>query len=611
MCSIVGYISSKPVKQYMLDGLARLEYRGYDSAGIAVVDPESMNIRCIKVVGGVQHLMAAVNEPTFNGYLGIGHTRWATHGKQTIANAHPHFDCTRTISVVHNGIFENYASIKAHLIGLHHTFISETDTEVIAHFLEEKLLVAPEPLIAIHELVKNFEGRYALVIVFKQVPGCIFFVRKGSPLSVGFDEYGSCIASDILAFHENVTQYTIVPDNVFGFCDSSTVTFTDFSGHQVFSVEKKLSNFCGSVSTEGFQHFMLKEIYEQPVAIARTVEYLRTFDPESDFLPDNMKEIPDRVSLLGCGGSWHAAAIGKFFFEEVTHIPTTVHLASEFRYSHFFPDAQATYLFLSQSGETADTLEALRLVNQYELATLGIANVASSALVRETDFCFLTQAGPEIAVASTKAFSTQLVVLYWLAHYLALKKGLISQIEFAAVFEKLLFACGVLEHAIQKYAMLIKNTYAPWYAAYKHMICLGKHISYPFALEAALKLKEIAYIFAQAYPAGELKHGPLALVDQNVPIMVFSVLDPVAYKKLINSVHEAKARDAHIVAFGFVGQHELQALADVWMEVDIVDPLLAPLAQVGLMQYFVYEIARHLDRPIDKPRNLAKSVTVE
>lgn len=619
MCSIIGYVGNKSIKQHVLDGLMRLEYRGYDSAGFAVIDKVTQKIQAIKVVGGVQNLILADQGFFFDGFIGLGHTRWATHGKQSVENAHPHFDCTQQISIVHNGIIENHDFLHKKLLKKGHSLRSETDSELIAHLLEDLLnehadqLSNPEKLLA--NLVNQLEGMFALVILFVSEPNRLFFVRKGSPLCLGINHGSICIASDVLAFSETATEMVIVPDLTFGWITQNDFALFTFDEADCPVQKTKINNFILHNDQHSYAHYMLKEIYEQPHAIFKTVDYIKTLtdlELSQKFSLVDHAGIPlSSLKLLGCGGSWHAASIGQFFFESIARLPTSVHLASEFRYMPFFYEPHSAYVFLSQSGETADTLEALRIIKKYNARTIGIANVHTSSLVRECKAAFITQAGPEIAVASTKAFSTQLAIMYCLAYRLAHIKNIVSKKEVTRAYSDIIHAATVLEHTLLNYTSVIKNTYAPYYSSIKTALCLGKHISYPFAMEAALKLKEIPYIFAQSYPAGELKHGPLALVDEHIPIFVFSVLDTLLYTKLLNSVNTAKSRGAHLIIFGFVGQEELKALADVWFEIEPVAPLLAPLAMVGIMQFFVYEIANYLGLPIDKPRHLAKSVTVE
>lgn len=617
MCSIIGYVGNKSIKQHVLDGLMRLEYRGYDSAGFAIIDKETQRIESVKVVGGVHNLVVANKKFFFDGSIGMGHTRWSTHGKQSVENAHPHFDCTKKISIVHNGIIENHSILKKELVAKGHHLQSETDSELIAHIIEDLLAEHKESeQIAqklLPKLVHKLEGMFALVILFVFEPHKLFFVRKGSPLCLGINETSMCIASDVLAFAHAATEMVAIPDLTFGWITEKDIGLYTFDATHCPIEKTKLGEITALTDKQAHDHYMLKEIYEQPNAIEKTVEYveaLNDYDLVKKFSGSKILAIQS-IKLLGCGGSWHAASIGQFFFEAVCKIPVSVHLASEFRYMPFFYRPDNVYIFLSQSGETADTLEALRMIKKHNGHTIGLANVNTSTLVRESSAAFITQAGPEIAVASTKAFSTQLAMMYCLANRLAHINGLISEKQLSDSYKNIRHAATVLEQTLSTYAPIIKKNYAPYYSSFKTALCLGKHISYPFAMEAALKLKEIPYIFAQAYPAGELKHGPLALVDKNIPIFVFSVLDTLLYAKLLNSVHTAKSRGAHLIIFGFVGQTELKTLADVWFEIEPVAHLLEPLAMVGIMQFFVYEIAHFLHLPIDKPRHLAKSVTVE
>ena len=610
MCSVVGCIGTKPVNQLVVQGLARTEYRGYDSVGIACLDSRTQHIICTKALGGVANLAL---DSEMQAQVVLGHTRWATHGSVTLANAHPHTDCTQAIGVVHNGIIENYAVLKEQLRARGHLFNSETDTEIIAHQLEDIFQTIPDSKSALLSLIHMLEGAYAIVCIAATDPEAILFARNRSPLCVGFGTDCAFIASDMLAFVEHVEQFFFVPDQTIGIIRKNSVEMWSFSGTEIKPEMKQAQTKWVSMTRDGHEHYMLKEIYEQKRAITNTVHYLQNLGANLwQQIGLSREQITNLSSLklLGCGTSWHAGRIAQFFFESIARIPTAVHLASEYRYMPFFKQENTVSILISQSGETADTREALHLLSSHTIATIALVNVAESVMVHEADGYLVTQAGPEIAVASTKSFSAQLAVMYWFAHALARERG-DTTICMDTVSADLVYAATLLELSIDQYRDVIVSQYAPYYAQFNRAICLGRHISYPFAMEVALKIKEIDYIFAQCYPAGELKHGPLALIDTQTPVFVFSLLDPISYKKLISNVQEAKARGAHIVAFGFVGQHELQQIADVWFELPVVSPLLAPLVMTGITQFFVYAIAKQLGLPIDKPRNLAKSVTVE
>jgi glucosamine--fructose-6-phosphate aminotransferase (isomerizing) len=419
----------------------------------------------------------------------------------------------------------------------------------------------------------------------------------------------------VIAFAGKTDKVFFLPDESFVFVDKHGIKAYDFSGKEIpVKIEKTNVSF-DTIDKGGHEHFMLKEIYEQKNAIAKTVASLRSLGAGLwDQLGITAAKVErlKGISLLACGTSWHAARIAQFFFESIAQIPVAVHLASEFRHQVFFPAQDTLYIFISQSGETADVLEALRLINEYDLSTVALTNVATSTVVREAKGFMQTHAGPEIAVASTKAFSTQLAALYWLAHRIAVEKKLIDQAGLAQAENDLLRAAELMEKNLEHYRDVIDTKYAPLYAAYDVAMFLGRYMSYPLAMESALKIKEVAYVFAASYPAGELKHGSLALVDETVPVYVFSYPDPTIYQKFVSNVHEVKARGGHVIAFAYEGQHELCELAETAFVISgTFPPLLGALVTLGVMQYFVYAVARERGCPIDKPRNLAKSVTVE
>ncbi len=438
-------------------------------------------------------------------------------------------------------------------------------------------------------------------------------IRKGSPLCLGIGIHEIFVSSDPLAFAENTNNAVYLPDQSFAILNKDSIDLYDFSGTALTPSIQKINAYWTNVDKMGYKHFMLKEIYEQKSAIINTLEHLDAVPEiwhQMGISADTCKKI-DSIALIGCGTSWYAARIAQFYFEQLCLIPSKILLGSEFRYMPFFPEKNTLYIAISQSGETADTLEAIRLINSFNLPTVGLTNVNSSTLVREAQGFVLMNAGPEIAVASTKAFSCQLATLFWLANKIALEKNLIKQSHMEQARNDILLAAETLENTISTYQDSIVAKLAPFYAQFKKFIFLGRNISYPFAMEAALKLKEIAYVFAQCYPAGELKHGPIALIDSETPILIFSTLDPLIYQKLVSNAQEVKARNGHLTIFAFEGQQELIELADIIFIIPTVNPLLAPLAMTGLMQFLMYQIADSLGCHIDKPRNLAKSVTIE
>lgn len=613
MCGIVGYVGNRLCQSSIIQALKRLEYRGYDSAGFACINPSTNTISTVKAVGYLDNLkQKLVCSPAIDGYIGIAHTRWATHGAITEINAHPHFSCDNAIAVVHNGIIENHQELRQSLMKRGHQFMSATDTEVIAHLHEEYAGTSIEQ--SVLSIVDQLTGAYACLLLNQCWPDTLVVIRKGSPLCIGIGNQEMFIASDPLAFAGKTDRVIFLSDATIGIINATGYALYDFSLQKINPIITTINMQWSEDGKCGYDHFMLKEIYEQKVCIQSTLSScINNFDDIWDALGLDRSYIRSLRSLhlIGCGTSWNAACIAQFFFESIAQIPTRVMLASEFRYLPFFPEEQSAYIAISQSGETADTLECIRLINMMQLPTITLTNVPSSTLAREAKGAFFTKAGYEISVASTKAFSTQLISLFWLAHRIGFEKGLITKEKMDAALVDVHIAAEVLENSIERYRLLIQESLAKYYARFKRFVFLGRHISYPFAMEAALKLKEISYIFSQCYPAGELKHGPIALLDADTPVVIFSCVDEQIYPKIVSNAQEVKARNAHIVTFAFENQQELIELADCVFVIPRVNPLLAPLAMTGLMQFLVYHIARSLNCPIDKPRNLAKSVTVE
>ncbi|NBQ17116.1 glutamine--fructose-6-phosphate transaminase (isomerizing) [bacterium] len=614
MCSVVGYVGTGKSRDAVVEGLQRLEYRGYDSAGFACLDSHGKNILAAKAQGALSNLIDEFKKTPIDGSLGIGHTRWATHGAASVENAHPHFDCKKRISVVHNGIIENFLSLKQELKNHNHIFSSDTDTEVIAHLFEHYLDESINAHAAFIKLISRLKGAYAFIALVKEHPDTLFVARNGSPLCIGVGKDEHFIASDVLAFAGKAHQVIFLPDHSYGLVTKDEVHLFDHNGTPLKTVVQPFDLQWHNAGKDGHEHFMLKEIYEQKKAITRTVTWLQSMSTtlwDTIGLSSEFIQELEQIVFLGCGTSWHAGRIAEFFFESVAKVPATSALASEFKFRAFYPNKKSFFMPISQSGETADTLEALRFVKSYGLPTVALTNAPSSSMVREADGFLLTQAGPEIAVASTKAFSTQIAALYWLAHRMAVERKLLSPAAFIEKENNLLTAAYLLEEVIEKYKNDIITFHAARYAKFERFIFLGRHITYSFALEAALKLKEISYVFCQAYPAGELKHGPIALVDEHTPVFIFSHPESNVYVKLLSNAQEVKARKGHLVVFAFEGQDELINLADLAFIIPPVEALLAPLVFTGIMQFFAYQIAKERGCAIDKPRNLAKSVTVE
>lgn len=614
MCSVVGYVGTTPSRQMVLEALARLEYRGYDSAGFACVDTASKCILYAKAAGPLEGLKEKLTLSPIDGLVSVGHTRWSTHGLSTEQNAHPHFDCKKKLAVVHNGIIENHAALREKLEQEGHGFFSETDTEVIAHLLEDASVISTNPLDLLKTTVASLEGAYAFVAIADLYPDTLLLARKGSPLCIGLGAQECFVASDVLAFAGKTDRVIFMPEHTLAIVTKEGAQLYDFAGNRLAIPAQVIDAQWVLSSKDGHEHYMLKEIYEQRGAIQRSVTWYRSLQEQRwEHLGISVSCIEqlEEIVFLACGTSWHAGKMGEFFFEDIAGIPATAQLASEFRYKTYIPKKNRLYIAISQSGETADTLEAIKLVKEHGQATLVITNVASSSLVRECDGFLLTHAGPEMAVASTKAFSAQLAALYWLAAAVAYQRNTITSQEFEKKQDDILVAAQLLETGLDRYASAIMDTYAPHYAEFNTMIFLGRSLAYPFALEAALKLKEIAYVFCQAYPAGELKHGALALIDPQTPVVVFSHPDPVLYQKTLSNVQEVKARGGRVLAFVFTGQQELKNLADDVFEFLPCGNHLSFLAMTGVMQLFMYHCARLRGCAIDRPRNLAKSVTVE
>lgn len=637
MCGIVAYVGNGRCRQFILDGLARLEYRGYDSAGLVCIDQQHGHFSYHKEAGGTSPVKRLSQTVHFDGPVGVGHTRWATHGVVDESNAHPHFNCDKSLAVVHNGIIEHHEALKERLLSEGHAFTSTTDTEVVAHLMSAQLTECHEDVLqAALQVARVLHGAYGLIFLYEKMPDVLILMRRRAPLVIGIGEGEAYVASDLLAFSHKTGLVSFVPDESVALVKKDSIEYFSLTGKPLPSITQQVDAQSILIDKHDFEHYMLKEIYEQKRSIVRTISFFKIVGNEHQqahhalvydgaesgaeqhaalwrqmgLSVENVRSLKT-LHLVAAGTSWHASRIAQYFFEEIAKIPTRVHLASEFRYSRFFPEDNTLFIFTSQSGETADTLEALRLVNTFSLPTLALTNVAFSTIVREAAGFLPMQAGPEISVASTKAFSTQVASFYWLAYKIAYEKGLCDVSAVKKAEEDLFVAAEILESVLDTYKLSIIQKYAPLYARYDKFIFLGRHISYPFAMEAALKLKEISYIFAQCYPAGELKHGPIALIDQSIPVVIFSVLDEAIYRKLLVNAQEVKARRGHLIVFAFEGQKEILALADTSFTIPVVPALLGTLAMTGLMQFFVYQITCELGLPIDKPRNLAKSVTVE
>jgi glucosamine--fructose-6-phosphate aminotransferase (isomerizing) len=624
MCGIVGYVGKKQVVPIIIDGLRRLEYRGYDSAGIAVAgNGDKLQIR--RAEGKLRNLEEAIRLKPLDGSYGIGHTRWATHGRPTEENAHPHRDCTGKIVVVHNGIVENYLSLKKKLIEDGHKFSTETDTEVIAHLIEKHLFKAgngrhPHLEEAVRKTVKELTGVFALAVISVDEPNKIVAARNGPPLVVGLgnDEY--FVASDVPAILYHTRDIFFLADGDLAVVTANGVQLTDFDGKPI---QRQLQHVTWDpimAEKGGFKHFMLKEIYEQPRAVRDTTLGRISLDTGHIFL-DEM-QIGDseflatkKINIVACGTSWHAGQAGKFMIESFARVPVEVDYASEWRYRDPIVDKDTITLVISQSGETADTIAAQREAKAKGSHTLAICNVVGSMITREAAGTIYTHAGPEIGVASTKAFTCQLVALYLFALYLAQVRGTMTAGQTRTAAQELTLIPGKLEHILTRDEAC--EDLAKRFQRAQDFLFLGRGIHYPIALEGALKLKEISYIHAEGYPAGEMKHGPNALIDENLPVVIFATRDAnspgsmLRYEKTMSNLKEVKARSGVVIALATEGDEEIKEAADHVLYVPAAPEELSPILEIVPLQLLAYHIAVRRGCDVDQPRNLAKSVTVE
>ena len=609
MCGIIGYIGSQEAVPLLLDGLKRLEYRGYDSAGLAVLRDGKIDVR--RSVGKLANLVKAVNGAGLNGTAGIGHTRWATHGKPSEQNAHPHR--SGPLVLVHNGIVENYAALKAHLQQEGCRFESETDTEVMAHLIARNLKDNRSLEGAVRAAIKEIRGSYAIAVLCEGEPQTIIAARSGCPLVVGMSEHGAFAASDVTAILAHTRDVVFLEDDELAVLSTNGLVVKDAKGKPVTRAATRIAWDAAAAEKGGYPHFMLKEIHEQPQAILDTMRGRYTFERGEADLPDiglTPAQFADvhRIWIVACGTSWHAALAGKYLIEEMVGAPVQVDIGSEFRYRHPLIGPSDLLIAISQSGETADTLAAAREAKRQGARMVSICNVVGSTLARESDGVLYTHAGPEIGVASTKAFTAQLTALYLLALHLGRVRGTVSVEEGRAWLERLVALPTHVQHLLGREAELI--AIAKRYHTKRNFLYLGRGINYPIALEGALKLKEISYIHAEGYAAGEMKHGPIALIDEDMPVVVLAPRDRL-YEKTVSNLMEVKARGAPIIAFVTAGEGELDKAADAVFTVPDVHPLLSPILFVVPLQLLAYHIAVLRGTDVDQPRNLAKSVTVE
>ncbi len=609
MCGIIGYIGNKNASEVLTTGLKRLEYRGYDSAGIALLDG---NLVVKKKMGKIADLVKTLNFSEYEHHtMGIGHTRWATHGEPSDVNSHPHTDCNGEIALVHNGIIENFSIIKRMLTDRGHSIVSDTDTEVIVHLVEyyHKELPLVE---AVRRALLKVEGTYGIAVISRKEPGKIVAARNGSPLILGVGDGEMVLASDASAVIEHTRQVIYIEDG-----ELLEITSEGFQTYDLDNqiVDKKLEEIdwdIESIEKQGFDHFMLKEIFEQPDTITNSFRgriLAETGHARLDGLRLSDEEIQKikRIIFIACGTSWHAGLIGEYLIEEYARIPVEVEYASEFRYRSPILHEGDLVIVISQSGETADTLAALREASSRGVKVLGITNVVGSTIARESDGGVYIHAGPEIGVASTKAFTSQITVIILLTMLLSRRKYMTS--EEGRIYMEALLEIPSQVSRILETSDLIKNI-AETYRDHRNFLYLGRGIQFPVALEGALKLKEISYIHAEGYPAAEMKHGPIALIDENMPVVFIATRDEV-YQKVVSNMQEVKARNGKIIAIATEGDKEMENYADHVIYIPEVRKLVSPLLTVIPLQLLAYHIAVSRGCDVDQPRNLAKSVTVE
>lgn len=609
MCGIVGYIGPKQASTFLIEGLSKLEYRGYDSAGIAVYDGTQIHVD--KSVGRLANLEKKLDAKQLVGGLGIGHTRWATHGRPSDVNSHPHTDCTGDFVVVHNGIIENYMHLKEKLIAKGHIFTSETDTEVVAHLLEEHYDGNFEA--AVKKVLSEIEGSYALVFMTKHDPDKIICTKQDNPLVIGLGEGENFIASDIPAIINRTRKTYILSDGELAVVTKDSVWVSNRQGVPITKKVFEVNWDAEAAEKGGYEHFMIKEIYEQPKAIRETMSS-RLAKDDSQIILDELKWTKQEVAainkivIVACGTAYHAGLVGKYYIENLARIPVEVDVASEFRYRLPLVDENTLAIFVSQSGETLDTMAAMKEAKRLGAKTLAITNVVGSSISREADQVVYTWAGPEIAVASTKAYTTQLITMAMLAIYIADLRETISAERTRQLISGLRNLPSQLHEMLEDVESI--KTFAQQYGFNEDVFFIGRSLDYAVALEGALKLKEISYIHAEAYAAGELKHGTLALIIEGVPVIALATQHDV-YDKTLSNIKEVKARDAVVIGIAQQGDDQIKKYVDHTIFIPQADRYLAPILAVIPLQLLAYYAAVTRGCDVDKPRNLAKSVTVE
>jgi glucosamine--fructose-6-phosphate aminotransferase (isomerizing) len=612
MCGIVGYVGDKSAIDIVIEGLKRLEYRGYDSAGAAVIGPEGLQIR--RAAGRIKILEGILRESPIDGPIGLGHTRWATHGRPTDENAHPHTDGSGELVVVHNGIIENYLPIKERLQAEGHVFKSETDTEVIAHLIERHLKDVPRLDEAVRRALRELRGSYAVVVLHRRMPDRLVAAKLGAgSVVVGLGENETFLASDIPAILSHTRDVVVLEDGDVAIITRAGVEITDLDGAPVQRTPSRILWDPIMAEKGGYRHFMLKEIFEQPRAAADTMRGRVQLEGGTVVLPDVQLD-PDvvagiqRVILVACGTSYHAAIVGRFMMERLTGIASEVDIGSEFRYRDAVVGPETLIVALSQSGETADTLGAVKAARAKGAPIVGITNVVGSALSREATGTLYTHAGPEIGVASSKTFTATLVACYLLALWLGRRRGALLAEDGRKHIQGLLELPRLMEQTLE-----MENAVADLareVSRHKNFLFLGRGINYPLALEGALKLKELSYVHAEGYPAGEMKHGPIALLEDGFPVIALNPRDS-SYDRMMGNLEEVRAREGRVISIGHEGDRELRAKSDIMLTVPPAGDLLTPMLLSIPLQLLAYHMAVRLGRDVDQPRNLAKSVTVE
>ena len=620
MCGIVGYVGNKQVVPLLIDGLRKLEYRGYDSAGIAVVN-EGHELEIRRAEGKLRNLEETIRLSPIDGTYGIGHTRWATHGRPTEENAHPHRDCTGRVVVVHNGIIENYLQLKERLRQKDHRFVTETDTEIIAHLIEEHLREKMSFEEAVRTTAGELRGIFALSIINADEADTIIAVRQGPPVVIGLGDREFFVASDIPPILHHTRDVFFLGDGELAIINKDAVRVIDFEGNTVQPSIQRITWDPIMAEKGGFKHFMLKEIYEQPRAVRDTVQGRISLDTGRVFL-DEMANITESdfkrftsIKIAACGTSWHAGLAGKYMIEQLARVPVDVDYASEFRYRDPVMDEKTLLLVISQSGETADTIAALREAKELGARVLAICNVQGSMIVREADGTILTHAGPEIGVASTKAFTSQMIALYLLGLYLGQVRGSLKEDEARFHAQELAELPVKLEHLLND-SDGIEELSKEFFRS-TDFLYLGRGINFPVALEGALKLKEISYTHAEGYPAGEMKHGPNALIDERLPVLFVNTREEgnraseLRYEKTHSNIVEVKAREGIVISVLTEGDEMSSVVSDHVIQIPAASDLLSPILSIIPLQLLAYHIAVRRGCDVDQPRNLAKSVTVE